>query len=158
MTSNPSIGDDRHMTYRLPRTLGLSIAVLGLLVALTPKWLLPICEYQSLGIVPGDYHPTMRCFWFGQAEILLGMCVIVAGLILIIRPARDTQFSVGALLLPLSAAIYMVSLNSVIGSVCGHQNSSCQVGTKPAERLAAGILLILGIAALLSSFRDPQRR
>ena len=146
------------MTYRLPRRLGVSIAVLGLLVALIPKWLLPICEHSALGLVPGDYHPTMRCFWFGQAEILLGMCVAVAGLILIIRPVRDAQFSVGALLLPLSVAIFVVSLNSVIGSLCGHPNASCQVGTKPAERLAAGALVILGIIALLSSFRDPLRR
>jgi len=136
-------------------SLGLGVVILGLFVALAPKMLFPICEAEHLGIV-GSYQPTMRCFWMGQTEILLGICIIVAGLIPILRPGPDTLFAVGLMLVVLGLAVIMVSLNVIIGSVCGHQHSSCQIATKPAERLAGGLIMLVGIVSFFLSLRRPQ--
>ena len=134
---------------------GLGVIVLGLFVALAPRVFFPICEAEHLGIV-GSYQPTMRCFWLGQTEILLGICIIVAGLIPILRPGPDTLLAVGLMLAVLGLAVIMASLNSIIGSTCGHAHSSCQIGTKPAERLAGALLIIVGVVSFVLSLRKPR--
>ncbi len=144
------------MRNRLYRILGLCVSILGLFVALTPKLFFPICEAEHLGSVTA-YEPVMRCFWFGQAEILLGICVVAAGLPLMLRPSRDTLFAAGPVLIALGAAVVLVSLNLIIGSRCGHQLSICQMGTKPAERLSGGLVMVLGTVALVLSLRKKKQ-
>lgn len=87
----------------------------------------------------------MRCFWFGRAEIILGGLVVLAGLILFVRSTPDSRFSIGILLAGLGVSIVLVSLTRVIGSMCGHANAICQVGTKPAERIAGVFVIIVGL-------------
>lgn len=141
----------------LPFLPGFGIALVGVLVVVIPGVLLPICEAEPLGWVT-SFRPTMRCFWMGQAVILLGCCVVVAGIVLLIRLNRDTGFAIGLLLLALGAALILVSLNAIIGSVCGHQHSPCQVGTKPGVRLAGGLICLYGLGLWLWSLkRQPAR-
>ena len=137
------------MRIRLSRVLALFIMLLGLSVALIPKYIFPICESDNLGFF-SSYQPTMRCFWFGRTEILFGLLVVLAGLILLYRPTPDTNFSIGVLLIGLGLAIILVSVNAVIGSTCGHKGSLCQIGTKPAERIAGAFIIISGLISCLS--------
>ncbi len=139
----------------LPYIPGFVVFLLGAVVAATPVSLFPICEAEQLGWVR-DYQPTMRCFWYGQAQILLGICVGVAGLALVLRRTPDCNFAVGWVLLALGAAIILVSCNGVIGSVCGHVNSRCQIGTKPASRWEGGLTCLVGVGLLLWSLRRPK--
>jgi hypothetical protein len=139
----------------LPYIPGLVVLLLGALVAATPVSLFPICEAAHLGWV-SDYQPTMRCFWYGQTQILLGICVGAAGWALLLRRTRDCAFAVGWVLLALGAAIILVSCNGVIGSVCGHVSSRCQIGTKPASRIEGGLTCLIGGALLLWSLRKPK--
>jgi uncharacterized BrkB/YihY/UPF0761 family membrane protein len=137
------------MRIKLSRVLALFIMLFGLSVALIPKYIFPICESDNLGFF-SSYQPTMRCFWFGRTEILFGLLVVLAGLILLYRPTPDTHFSIGALLIGLGLAIILVSVNAVIGSTCGHKGSLCQIGTKPAERIAGAFIIISGLISCLS--------
>lgn len=137
------------------KSLSLGAIALGLFVVLAPGVLFPICEAEHLGFVT-SFQPTMRCFWLGQTEIILGICIMGAGLILLVRPSRDSFFAVGLMLAVLGLAVIMVSLNVVIGSVCGHAHSSCQIGTKPALRLAGVLVIVTGIISLILSLRKPQ--
>ena len=89
----------RQWFLRMP---GLIVLLNGVFVVLIPGVLFPICESAHLGWTQG-YQPSMRCFWYGQAEILLGLCVCVAGLGLCFRPTRDCGFAVGLMLLPVAA-------------------------------------------------------
>ena len=75
----------------------------------------------------------------------MGGLVVLSGLILFFRSTSDTNFAIGALLIGLGLVIILVSLNTVIGSTCGHAHSICQIGTKPAERIAGAILTIFGL-------------
>lgn len=143
------------MKQWLPLLPGLGVMLLGIVIALTPVILFPICESDHLGWVT-DFQPTMRCFWLGQAEILLGSCVAVAGLAFLLRPSRDGGFVLGWILLALGAVVILLSLNGVIGSVCGHVNSRCQIGTKPALRLLGGLACVVGGALLWWSLRKPR--
>jgi hypothetical protein len=79
-------------------------------------------------------------------------------LILFYRPTPDTHFSIGALLIGLGSVIILVSVNVVIGSTCGHKGSLCQIGTKPAERIAGALAIALGlILVVFSGMRYKQK-
>jgi hypothetical protein len=142
------------MRQWLSRVPGLIVLLQGVFVVLIPGVLFPICESAHLGWVQ-EYQPTMRCFWYGQAEILLGLCVGMAGLGLLLRPTRDCGLAMGLMLVVLGMAIILVSCNGVIGSTCGHAVSRCQIGTKPASRLAGGLICMFGIL-LMGFFRRPE--
>ncbi len=141
------------MKISLSRVLATVIVVLGLSVAFIPKYIFPICESGNLGFF-SSYQPVMRCFWFGRIELFLGGLVVLCSLILFFRPTPDSHFAIGALLIGLGLVIILVSLNTVIGSTCGHMHSICQIGTKPAERIAGAIVTILGL--ILVAFHSKR--
>ncbi len=145
------------MRIRLSRVFALFIMLLGLSVTFIPKYIFPICESDNLGFF-NSYQPFMRCFWFGRMEILFGLLVVLAGLILFYRPTPDTHFTIGALLIGLGLAIILVSVNAVIGSVCGHKGSLCQIGTKPAERIAAALVIISGLILVFFPGKRLEQR
>ena len=145
------------MRVGLSRISAIFIMLLGLSVAFIPKYIFPICESDNLGFF-SSYQPVMRCFWFGRTEILFGLLIILAGLILFYRPTPDTHFAIGALLIGLGLAIILVSVNAVIGSTCGHKGSLCQIGTKPAERIAGALVIVSGlILAVFPGKRYEQK-
>jgi hypothetical protein len=129
-------------------SLAAIIVVLGLSVAFIPKYIFPICESGDLGLF-SSYQPVMRCFWFGRMELFLGVLVVFSGLILFCRPTSDSYFTMGVLLIGLGLVIILVSFNTVIGSTCGHMHSICQIGTKPAERIAGSLIAIFGLIMML---------
>ncbi len=132
------------MKISLSRVLATAIVVLGLSVAFIPKYIFPICESGNLAFF-SSYQPVMRCFWFGRMELFLGGLVVLSGLILFFRPTSDNHFAIGALLIGLGLVIISVSVNAVIGSTCGHKGSLCQIGTKPAERIAGALVIVSGL-------------
>ncbi len=144
-----------NMRQWLSRIPGVIVLLQGVFVVLIPGVLFPICESAHLGWVQ-EYQPSMRCFWYGQAEILLGLCVVMAGFGLLFKPTRDCSFAMGLMLLVLGGAIILVSCNGVIGSTCGHAVSRCQIGTKPATRFAGGLTCVLGVLLLLGSLRRSK--
>ncbi len=132
------------MKISFSRVLAAVVVVLGLSVAFIPKYIFPICESGDLSFF-NSYQPVMQCFWFGRVELFLSGLVVLSGLILFLRPTQDNYFAIGALLIGLGLVIILVSLNTVIGSTCGHMHSICQIGTKPAERIAGAIIAISGL-------------
>ncbi len=145
------------MKNRLSRVLAAIIVVLGLSVVFIPKYILPICESANLGFF-SSYQPVMRCFWFGRIELFLGGLVVLSGLILFLRPIPDTHFAIGALLIGLGLVIIFVSVNAVIGSTCGHMRSICQIGTKPAERIAGAFVAISGLIMVAFSRKRYEQK
>ena len=138
------------MTNIASRVATAIVAVLGIIILSIPKFILPVCESAYLGFI-SSYEPVMRCFWFGRMELFLGGLVVLSGLILFFRPNPDSHFTIGALLVGLGLVIILVSLNTVIGSTCGHMRSICQIGTKPAERIAGSLVMIFGLTLVILS-------
>ncbi len=145
------------MKISLSRALATIIVVLGLSVAFIPKYIFPICESGNLGFF-SSYQPIMRCFWFGRMELLLGGLVVLCSLILFFRPTPDTHFVIGALLIGLGLVIILVSSNTVIGSTCGHMHSICQIGTKPAERIAGALVTISGLILVVFPSKKCEQK
>lgn len=123
------------------RGLATFVVALGLSVMFVPKYVFPICESDHLTF-SSSYEPIMRCFWFARAELLLGGLVALSGLVLFVRPTPDSRFAIGVFLVALGLAIVLASMNAFFGSTCGHASSICQIGTKPAERIAGVVVII----------------
>jgi hypothetical protein len=138
-------------------SLAAIIVVLGLIVAFIPKYIFPICESGDLGFF-SSYQPVMQCFWFGRIELFLGGLVVLSGLTLFSKPTSDSYFTMGALLIGLGLVIMLVSFNTVIGSTCGHMHSICQIGTKPAERIAGSLIAIFGLILMLLSGKKFEQK
>ena len=65
---------------------GALLVLLGLLVALMPYYILPVCPVHAGAM-------TMRCFWTARAELILGALVAAVGLFTMLRrssPERRT--------------------------------------------------------------------
>ncbi len=145
------------MRLRTSRFFATIIVALGLAVSLIPKYIFPICESAHLGF-SSSYQPVMRCFWFGQVELFLGGLVVLSGLILFFRPTHDSRFAISALLVGLGLVIVLASVNAFFGSTCGHANSFCQIGTKPAERIAGVLVMILGFIMMVFAGKKGTNR
>ena len=145
------------MKISASRVLATIIVVLGLIVAIIPKYIFPICESDNLGVF-SSYTPIMRCFWFGRIELYMGGLVVLSGLVLFFRPKSDNRFAIGALLIGLGLVIMLVTLNTVVGSTCGHVHSICQIGTKPAERISGTLVTIFGLILMISSGRRYEQK
>ena len=143
----------RDISHTVRRSLAIAAVLLGLLVAIAPRLIFPVCQIDlfSTGSAP---EPRMRCFWFAQAELLIGGAIMLAGLAAAWRPGRDAAFLAGLVLTGLGAAAMLVSCNAVIGSMCAHPGGAlCQTGTKPAERIIGGLVIITGLALVAASFK-----
>ncbi len=136
------------MKLRTSRFFATIIVALGLAVSLIPKYIFQICESDHLAF-SSSYQPVMRCFWFGQVELFLGGLVVLSGLILFFRPTPDSRLAIGVLLVGLGLTIVLASVNTFFGSTCGHANSICQIGTKPAERIAGVLVMIFGFIMIV---------
>lgn len=135
-------------TFR--RAIGIIVIFLGLGIAFIPCFIFPVCEAANLGFA-NSFRPTMRCYWLGQVEIIFGSLVAFTGLIMLFVPKPDVGLVSGLILIGLGIAVIAVSTNAIIGSTCGHSHSLCQIGTKPAERIAGGLVIVFGFALAASS-------
>ncbi|TKJ33325.1 MAG: hypothetical protein CEE38_20985 [Planctomycetes bacterium B3_Pla] len=144
------------MKVRLRRAIGIIVVLLGLSIAIIPRFVFPVCEAGSLGFM-NSFQPTMRCYWFGRVEIILGSLVAFTGLIMLFLPKPDAGLVSGVILIGLGVAVIAVSTNAIIGSTCGHSHSLCQIGTKPAERIAGGLVILMGFGLVMSSRKGSMQ-
>jgi hypothetical protein len=125
------------------RVVGSITFALGLLVALTPRYILPVCEWAG--------KKPMNCGYMGRAEIFIG--------VIIISIAVGVFFSKGAealrwlMLVGLVAGVTVVLLPQVLG-YCPSSQMPCHYSTVPMLRLLGGLLVITSIAAAFISRRD----
>jgi hypothetical protein len=134
------------MNYRI---LGASIAILGILLMLTPRYIFPVCGMGKVGAAPGPgWH---GCHGTMEAEAALGAAVAALGLVPIIWPRRRAMLtaSLGALIAYALAIIFPL----YITGLCRMPTMPCQKGTFPAIVALALLLAVAGIAG-----RVPSRR
>ncbi len=126
---------------RRPSPLGLSIALLGLIVVLTPNVLLPVCE-GLLELASGKRVP-MRCFWTGRAEMVMGGLILVAGLTMALIHSDEGRRRLSHQVAFRGLAPVLIPLYII--PTCDHPDMACNVGTKPALLLLGAFTLALGL-------------
>lgn len=116
------------------------VILAGLATILTPFHLAPVCQ-KLLELKTGNMV-HMRCHYTGQAEVFLGVIILVAGLLLALAQDSKTRKSLGKLLALLGLLVIIIPTNYGIG-VC-LQPMACHI-TARVLYLLGGILFASGL-------------
>ncbi|BAE82045.1 DUF4418 family protein [Desulfitobacterium hafniense] len=100
---------------KVTKVIGGLGAALGLLIALTPFQLAPVCQ-RLLELTSGKMT-HMRCHYTGQGEVFLGIVVVLVSLIYLFNTSIPAQKALGGVLMILGCAVIILPTNLGIG-VC----------------------------------------
>ncbi|MBT7190509.1 MAG: DUF4418 family protein [Anaerolineae bacterium] len=122
-------------------TSGIVVAVLGLLIVITPI-VLPVCE-SLLELANGKQVP-MSCHWTARAEMIFGALIVVVGLMIAFlkKPGERQRLYHQVAFLGLVTILTPL----FIIPTCMHPDMACNVATKPALIILGGIVLLVGLA------------
>ncbi|MDP4182826.1 MAG: DUF4418 family protein [Bacillota bacterium] len=120
---------------------GMIIIVLGILVALIPKAIFPVCANQ-IELMNGKTI-FMKCHWTAMTELMIGILIIVNGILLIGFKKHETCIALSIMLFLLGLAALLIP-TEIIG-MCETPTMACRVGTEPALIVVSVITMILGI-------------
>ncbi len=132
---------------------GLLLLLTGGLIALTPQFLLPVCE-GALSTAAGAFVP-MKCFWTARAELGAGALVAFGGLACCLSGNPAVRLGVAAA--TAGAALLSIALPAWLVGVCGSESMPCRMGTLPALVLLGGAGCAVSLCACLI-FRRAVRQ
>ncbi|CDX00239.1 DUF4418 domain protein [Desulfitobacterium hafniense] len=131
------------MSGKLAKAIGGLGVVLGLLIALTPFQLAPVCQ-RLLELTTGKMV-HMRCHYTGQAEVFLGIIIVLVSLIYLFNTSIPAQKSLGGILMILGCTVIILPTNLGIG-VC-MSPMECHTTAKVLYVLG-GLTIVDGLAAV----------
>lgn len=137
------------------RVLGIATVLCGLLVALVPTVILPVCQ-ELLETKAGMFVP-MRCHYTAQAEIAIGSLLVFTGALLFVFGQRfEVRGALGAVTVALGVVVILIP--TVLVGTCRNPEMPCNVGTKPALILLGAATLLLGAGGVWEAWRSGGRR
>lgn len=120
---------------------GAGITGLGALVALTPRYIFPVCEYHGVRMEMMGKSFSMSCYYTAHASMVVGILIALIGIAVIIsRP--DSLRSLALVLAGAGAAVILIP--TVFFPICHNPDMHCNHGTQP-------MLIVLGVTTLLTS-------
>ncbi len=127
---------------KTPRGAGIAIALTGVLTVLTPRYILPVCEFVG--------RPVMHCSETARWEMALGAAIVCAGAALIAVGRPLARAAIG--LLVVVGGGMVVGLPEVIG-YCASPRMPCHYGAIPAMRILGVVTAIIGTGVILKGFK-----
>ena len=112
--------------------VGALLLVLGLLIAIGPQKIFPVCEFNP--------EKPMKCNWMGKAEIGVGATGALIGVLQMVMDHAKVRMGLSMAAVPMGLLTLLLP-TKLIG-VCMNVPMRCVTLTRPA-------LLILGIAVML---------
>lgn len=130
------------------RIIGIIYCILGLLIALGPKVLFPVCAGLK------DDGTPMKCFYTSQVTIGLGMGIIMFGLMIMLLKEKSGKLvsSIGVLFLTMMT--YLVP-NALIG-VCKTETMACRMLTLPALNIISLVSLIVSTIHIVLTLKEDK--
>jgi hypothetical protein len=129
--------------------VAITALVSGILLLLTPRYILPACEYEG--------YAHMHCSDTALAEFIVGIALIlIGGVSFVLKTTKLTAFSaIGCLIL------YGISywLPDKIG-YCQNPRMPCNYGMVPGIRFIAVVgmlLMVVALAAIAKSYRSKGK-
>ena len=117
------------------KVFGAVFALLGLLVILTPRYILPVCEFKG-------FKP-MHCSEAAHFELYAGLALIGIGLGAAFLRGRAAGLVLGLLAAAAGAAVIYIPQAT---GFCKSPMMPCHYGAVPALRLLGGITILAGLA------------
>jgi len=118
------------------------LLILGLLVILVPRFILPVCEYTG--------KPVMKCSFVAHYEMWIGAGILLGSICFFW--IKKLQVQLGILLACTLAGIAIIWLPEYLG-YCKSPSMPCNYGTVPALRLLGGTLILFSFSSFLLSIR-----
>ena len=123
------------------------VAILGLLVALGPKFLFRVCE-------SGCCADVSQCYWSAQALLGMGMLITALGICFFIFTDPNTQ--IGLLIGVFLSGIVAISIpHSLIGG-CPEPTMACRRVAFPVVTVICIILLVFTIVMMFMANREKR--
>ena len=129
---------------KLCRIFGAVCAALGLLIALSGRFIAPVCEY-SKNTMESDM--VMKCHYIAAVAPIAGIAIVLLGIIVFLKPET---FAAGGFLGMAFLGAVAAALPICIGT-CSNPSASCVLSTKPVLLLFGGITFVIGIIAGLAA-------
>jgi uncharacterized membrane protein len=136
-------------------TAGIIAIALGVLVALIPKVIFPVCT-NMIELTNGKTL-FMKCHWTGRVEILVGILIVFDGILLIVFKKHETRIALSIMLLIFGLTTFLIP--TVVIGMCETVTMKCRVGTEPALIVMSVIIMAVGIGntfSQVSSIKSEQ--
>jgi hypothetical protein len=114
--------------------------VLGALVSLTPRYILPVCEFYG--------KQRMACSYTGEAELFVGLIMVSISLAAFLSKVKETLKWL--MFVAFFAGLSVILIPEVLG-YCPSPNMPCHYGTVPLLRLLGGLSVLGSLAGLVMS-------
>lgn len=125
--------------------------VAGFIMMAAPKlWAKPCGGMMTL---ENGNQTHMRCFYSGQALVILGIILLVNALIMFLTKNK-LQGGIVTIVTSILAALVTTDTGLGIG-ICAHADMACHVMAFW-SRLAAGVAIIAGIILIVFSIKDKK--
>ena len=118
------------------KILGYISAIIGLLLALAPKFITPVCPPMENGMF-------MKCHWMGNMTMGMGAVILVLAIIFIV--VKDSKISLGLSISNIAIGILEILNTHVLIGGCMKADMACRAKTIPFCTLLAGILVLVNI-------------
>lgn len=159
--------------------IGAVIIVLGLLLAVGPQTIFPVCgvhgyadsamsmEDDAMGhdAMSDDgaseaghsgNGSKMKCYWTGQAEIGAGLVIAVIGIFLLIFKERNIRAGLSLSLVPLG--IYALLIPNLLIGVCGSAHMECRTLALPAITIISAAVSVVSAVNVFLLLKAEKER
>jgi hypothetical protein len=127
--------------------IGIVITLLGLLLAVGPQTIFPVCEAGE---------KIMKCCLTGRAATGIGGVIAVIGILLLIFGNKRTR--IGLLLALVPIGIYAVLIPNLLIGVCGGAHMNCRALALPAITIIGVTVSVFAIASAIWLFKTDKGR
>ncbi len=129
------------------KLIGTTAMAGALLLFLTPRYILPACEYEGFA--------RMHCSDTAQAEMILASVLFVVGVAAFLIQSTAATIGAGAVALALSVVAYL--LPDKFG-YCMSSRMPCNYGMVPAVRFIAVVVgLIMAVGVVIAARRARKK-
>ncbi len=122
-------------------TTGIVAITLGILVALTPIAIFPVCT-DMIELMNGKTL-FMKCHWTAMAELLVGILIVFDGMLIMGFKKHETRTALSIMLFLFGLTALVIP--TVVIGMCETATMACRVGTEPALIVVSVITMVVGI-------------
>ena len=125
------------------KILAVITAVLGLLAAIGPRTIFPVCSAAEM---------KMKCYYTANVEIAVGIIAALVGIAIILIDKNKVKLALSAVQAILGLVIILIP-TAIIG-VCGSPMMHCVSSTKPALIVIGALDIVISVILALLTLRD----
>ena len=122
-------------------TSGIIVIVLGVLVALIPIIIFPVCT-NRIELMNGKTL-FMKCHWTAMTELLVGILIVFDGILIIGFNKCETRIAL--IIMTFLFGLIALLIPTVVIGMCETATMACRVGTEPALIVVSVITMVVGI-------------